>query len=120
MLNFVASHPAFIAFVSARGCSFQAVSQPRELLSALRTHCGSRITETASHLASVLLLHPFTLLHSQLQCVPLGNKPYLKAPLLTIYIGFASLLEEDHRFCQSVRVRLIRGACSHSELVPPC
>ena len=48
----------------------------------------------------------------QLQCVPFRNKPYLNAPLLTTYIGFASLLEENHRFCQSVRVHLIRGACS--------
>ena len=61
----------------------------------------------------------FTLLHSQLQCVPFRSKPHLSARLLTTYIGFASLLEENHRFCQSASVHLIRGACSHSELVPP-
>lgn len=36
MLSFVTSHPAFIAFISTRGFSFQAISQPLELLSALQ------------------------------------------------------------------------------------
>lgn len=36
MLSFVTSHPAFIAFVSTRGFSFKAISQPLELLSALQ------------------------------------------------------------------------------------